>query len=129
MYEYSKISIYQIMHIEKTKVFAALSNQIRLRCIYLLATHEEICVCDFVDTLEISQPAASKALSNLKSVGLISDRREANWVYYRLNAELPGWLVKILDGLVIGLTDDKVFVADKKRCNRLVARPRQLTCA
>jgi ArsR family transcriptional regulator len=116
------------MHIEKTKVFSLLSNAVRLRCVYLLAKHDEICVCELVEALNISQPTASKALASLKSSGLVSDRRDANWIYYQLKPELPEWLQTVLSAVVEDLTSNKTYIADEKRFTRLVARPRELAC-
>ncbi len=116
------------MHIEKTKVFAALSNPVRLRCLYLLATNEEICVCDLAGSLDISQPSASKALANLRAAQLLRDRRETNWIYYQLRSDLPSWLELTINALVADLSKDAVSAADEKRLRQLVKRPRELAC-
>ncbi len=121
--------IYRIVHIEKIRVFAALSNAVRLRCVYLLAKHDEICVCELVEALNISQPTASKALSSLKASGLVSDRRDANWIYYQLKPDLPDWLQTVLRTVVDDLIRDKTYIADEKRFTRLVARPRAVVCS
>lgn len=116
------------MHIEKTKLFATLSNAIRLRCLYLLARNGEICVCEVVEALGIAQPAASKALAGLKSAGLVRDRREANWIYYRLESELPNWIGTIIRTTMAELDDCASCVADQQRFKCLVARPRAVAC-
>ena len=116
------------MHIEKTKVFAALSNPVRLRCLYLLATNEEICVCELAEALQISQPSSSKALATLKGIELLSDRREANWIYYQLRNDLPSWIKVMINAVVGDLAREKVCTADEKRFRRLASRPRELAC-
>lgn len=116
------------MHIEQTQIFSVLSNQIRLRCLYLLATNGEACVCDVVDTLRITQPSASKALSSLKAAGLVRDRREGNWIYYSLRSDAPDWIKTIVSTTISELGDSKTCVADEKRYKRLVARPREIAC-
>ncbi|MBK6287887.1 MAG: metalloregulator ArsR/SmtB family transcription factor [Gammaproteobacteria bacterium] len=116
------------MHIEKTRLFATLSNAVRLRCLYLLASNGEVCVCEVVEALGITQPAASKALTGLKSAGLVRDRREANWIYYRLESELPDWIGTIVRATVAELNNCATCVADQQRFKRLVARPRALAC-
>lgn len=115
-------------HIEKTKVFAALSNQVRLRCLYLIATNGEICVCELAEALQISQPSASKALASLKGIELLSDRREANWIYYQLRRDLPAWLDVVIKAVVDDLAGDKICSADERRFRRLALRPRELAC-
>ena len=117
-----------MVHIEKTKVFSALSNEVRLRCLYLLATNEEICVCELVKALQISQPSASKALASLKGTGLLSDRRDANWIYYQLRGDLPSWLEVVINAVVGDLAGEKVCTADEKRFRCLALRPRELAC-
>lgn len=116
------------MHIEKTKVFSALSNQVRLRCLYLLATNQEICVCELAQTLQISQPSISKALARLKGTGLVRDRRDANWIYYQLRSDLPSWLNVVINAVVGDLAEEKIYQADDKRFKRLATRPRGLAC-
>lgn len=116
------------MHIEKTKVFLALSNEVRLRCLYLLGKNEEICVCELVDALQISQPSASKALASLKAAGLLGDRRDANWVYYQIRSDLPAWLKVMIGAVVDDLSGEKCYAADEKRFRRLATRPRELAC-
>jgi len=116
------------MHIEKTKIFSALSNEVRLRCVYLLARHGEACVCELVDALAIAQPTASKALANLKAVGLLADRRDANWIYYRVNPSLSIWHQAIISATVEELSNCATCKADEKRFIRLTEKPRETTC-
>lgn len=61
----------------------ALSDETRLRIINLLF-EKELCVCDIIETLKISQAKASRHLIYLKNAGLVSDRKHAQWVYYSL---------------------------------------------
>lgn len=59
----------------------------------------EVCVCDFVEQLHISQPAVSQQLKKLKEAGIIKERKEGTWNYYRL-AENPSPIIQnILDAL------------------------------
>ncbi len=61
----------------------ALSDETRLRIINLLY-NGELCVCDIMETLQISQAKASRHLIYLKNAGLVKDRRAAQWVWYAL---------------------------------------------
>ena len=78
------------------QVFSALANEIRLRCLYLVYNSPDVCVCEVVAALKISQPAASKALGALRGVGLLDSRRDANWTYYRMRSDMPAWLERIV---------------------------------
>ena len=106
------------MHIDHTSLFAALSNETRLRCLYLAARHREVCVCEVVDTLKIAQPTASKAFKALKNVGLVCDRRDANWIYYRLNDAMPGWMRAIVKATINDLSRSHPYVSDERRFER-----------
>ena len=61
----------------------ALSDETRLRVMKLLE-EREICVCELMQVLDMSQPRISRHLSVLRNAGLVSDRREGKWVYYSL---------------------------------------------
>lgn len=65
-------------------VFKALSDETRLRIIKLLE-RGELCVCDIVAALDMSQPKVSFHLNVLKEAGLIRDRKQGKWIHYRLN--------------------------------------------
>ena len=66
-------------------IFKALSDETRLRVIKLLE-NGELCVCDIVAALDISQPKVSFHLNVLKEAGLLRDRKQGRWTHYRLDA-------------------------------------------
>ncbi|HAK99762.1 MULTISPECIES: helix-turn-helix transcriptional regulator [Exiguobacterium] len=72
--------------IEVSQFLKLLSDPTRLEIIRRLAVREH-CVCDFVDLFGISQPAVSRHLKLLRSAGVILERRERQWNYFRLNSE------------------------------------------
>jgi ArsR family transcriptional regulator, lead/cadmium/zinc/bismuth-responsive transcriptional repressor len=59
-------------------------NSTRLKLLYLLETHDEICVCDLAEMLGVSVSAVSQHLAKLKARGLVAPRRDAQTIYYRL---------------------------------------------
>lgn len=63
------------------RAFRALSEGPRLRLLALLGG-AEVCVCDLMAALRLSQPAVSRHLAYLKAAGLVADRREGRWRYY-----------------------------------------------
>ena len=65
------------------QLFKAMADQTRLRILALLAGGE-VCVCDIHETLGIPQPRASRHLAYLRRTGLVLDRKDGLWVYYRL---------------------------------------------
>lgn len=68
----------------KSKFFKALADMTRLRIIGLLIVRE-MCVCEVMVALDLTQPTASHHLRILENVGLVKDRKEGKWVFYALN--------------------------------------------
>lgn len=66
-----------------------LSDPNRLRAIRLLA-RSDLCVCELADALQVTQSTLSNHLAKLRDVGLVSTRRDAAWVYYRLAPSVEG---------------------------------------
>ena len=72
----------------KSKVFKALADSTRLRILGLLSSRE-MCVCEVMVALDLTQPTASHHLRILENVGLVKDRKEGKWVFYSIaNPEL-----------------------------------------
>ncbi|MFD2230145.1 ArsR/SmtB family transcription factor [Alkalimarinus sediminis] len=69
--------------------FKCLSEPVRLRILFLLLKRGELCVCDLVDTLDISQSVVSRHLAYLRNNGVLSSRRDGAWVYYTLADNSP----------------------------------------
>ncbi|MEO8642154.1 metalloregulator ArsR/SmtB family transcription factor [Pseudomonas sp.] len=78
-------------------VFKCLSDETRTRATLLITREGELCVCELVCALDDSQPKISRHLAQLRAGGLLLDRRQGQWVYYRLNPELPKWVRTILE--------------------------------
>lgn len=69
---------------ETARFYRVLSDEARLKMLWLLFNHRELCVCDIMAALEITQSKASRHLAVLRNAGLASDRREGLWSYYSL---------------------------------------------
>lgn len=69
-------------------LYKALADETRLQMLVLLSAREELCVCDFVGALDISQSKASRHLRYLYHSGLLADRRNGVWIYYRISPDL-----------------------------------------
>ena len=83
----------------------ALADETRLQMLALIQKRGELCVCDFVNVLEITQSKASRHLRYLLNAGFLQDRREAVWSYYRIAENLDpqhqvllGSVRKLADG-------------------------------
>ncbi|MBA2778642.1 metalloregulator ArsR/SmtB family transcription factor [Halomonas kenyensis] len=82
--------------LEPARLLKCLGDETRLTLTLLILREQELCVCEMTHALEESQPKVSRHLAQLRSCGLLSDRREGQWVYYRLSDELPGWVAEVL---------------------------------
>lgn len=93
-----------------TSLFKCLADETRTRLALLVAREGELCVCELTCALGESQPKISRHLAQLRSCGLLADRRQGQWVYYRLNPELPAWardvLHTVLEAPAAWLDDD-----------------------
>jgi ArsR family transcriptional regulator len=65
------------------KLFRVLGDETRLRILRLLR-REELNVQEVVEVLRMVQSRVSHHLKGLREAGLIADRREGTWTYYRL---------------------------------------------
>jgi ArsR family transcriptional regulator len=73
----------------EARLFKSLADETRLRILWLLMAKEELCVCDIMGVLGITQSKASRHLRYLYHLGWVTDRREAVWMNYRLSVS-PG---------------------------------------
>ena len=80
--------------IEKQLKAAADLNRIKLLA---CMKNGEVCVCDLVDVLGISQPAVSQHLRKLKEAGIITERKVGTWKHYRLVEEQTPLMKGILE--------------------------------
>ncbi|BBH20361.1 transcriptional regulator [Paenibacillus baekrokdamisoli] len=75
-----------------------LSDKTRLTILALLK-EKEMCVCDIVEILQMTQPNVSQHLRKLKIGGLVNETRRSQWIYYSLNVHDKPYLQGILDQL------------------------------
>ncbi|WP_295475624.1 metalloregulator ArsR/SmtB family transcription factor [uncultured Pseudomonas sp.] len=78
------------------EAFKCLADETRARATLLIAEHGELCVCELMCALQDNQSKISRHLAQLRASGLLLDRRQGQWVYYRLNPELPVWFNDVL---------------------------------
>lgn len=82
---------------QMASLMKACADQTRLRLLNLMATEGEICVCHLVDVLGTNQPKVSRHLAYLKRAGLVSDRKDSLWVYYRLSESLAAHATRLIE--------------------------------
>ncbi len=78
-------------------LFKCLADATRVRITLLILREGELCVCELIHALDDSQPKISRHLAQLRNCGLLLDRRQGQWVYYRINPAVPDWVTHVLD--------------------------------
>lgn len=107
----------------------ALSDETRLRILFLLLELGELCVCDVETALSITQSKASRHLGLLKQAGLVDDRRDGTWVYHRIRDDLDAVATAACAGIrqvgraSAGATEDLRHANEARRSP--VCRPRE----
>lgn len=75
------------------QVFFSLADKTRLTVLELL--DEELCSCEIMAALGLTEPTTSHHLGILERAGLIASRREGKWVFYSLaNPNVKSLLTK-----------------------------------
>jgi len=77
----------------QSRLFKALADTTRLKIMMLLDIRE-MCVCEIMVALDLTQPTASHHLGILEAVDLVKDRREGKWVFYSLKDKSVTNLIK-----------------------------------
>ena len=77
-------------------MFKALGDPVRLRLLSLIASTDEVCVCDLTDAFTLSGPTISHHLRVLRETGLVDVERRATWAYYRIRPEAMSRLSALL---------------------------------
>jgi ArsR family transcriptional regulator, arsenate/arsenite/antimonite-responsive transcriptional repressor len=97
-----------------SRLFKALGDETRLRILALLS-HGELCVCHLEAALGLSQPRISRHLATLRAAGVVEDRREGSWVYYRLAPQPDGDCERQLQSLVRAFAGRQPLRKDRER--------------
>jgi len=84
-------------------LLSALAEPTRLAAVRLLWDGREHCVCELVRVLGVTQSRMSRHMAVLKQAGVVADRRDAQWVRYRRNPELPAEQAAIINAVLNSL--------------------------
>lgn len=93
------------------KLFKLLSDEKRLRILMLLI-EKELCVCQIMGVMGISQPLVSRNLSLLSNAGLLSERKDGKLAFYAVKSRLPEATAKIIGLLKEQLKDNEILKKD-----------------
>ena len=68
---------------KRGKFYKALGDETRQRMLSLLKSRE-MCVCELITALSMTQPTTSHHLRILEEANLIKSRKEGKWVFYSI---------------------------------------------
>lgn len=88
----------RVLHnpVRAAELFHALADPTRIEILDALKDGER-CVCELTEALESAQSRLSFHLKVLKGAGLIVDRPEGRWMYYRIRTEALDELEALVD--------------------------------
>ncbi|MGE5478266.1 MAG: ArsR/SmtB family transcription factor [Bacteroidales bacterium] len=109
-------------------VAKAVADPSRVRILKLLE-RGELCVCQITTVLDLAPATVSKHLASLKTAGLLQQRRDGKWAYYRLaertlNPYAPQFLALVRNSL----TDDPTTAEDARVLALVNAVPLSVLC-
>src|SRR5258708_17448201 len=102
--------------------FSALADRTRLRLLNLMGD-DEVCVCFFVEVLDMNQSKVSRHLAYLRKAGIVAVRRQGKWMHYRIIRPTDPLAAQILDELCLWLSQDKEMGSDRKRLTEVCCSP------
>ena len=109
-------------------VAKAVADPSRVRILKLLE-RGELCVCQVTTVRDLAPATVSKPLTALKTAGLVQQRRDGKWVYYRLadrdlNAYAGGFLALVRDVMA----GDPTVIEDRRLLALVNAVPLKVLC-
>ncbi len=118
MHKHSEDSMEQFNPLQ---FYKCLADDTRLKAMLLISHEEELCVCELVAALKLSQPKVSRHLAQLRQCGLLRDRKQNQWVYYSINKALPEWAKNVLTQTLTA--NSSFYQNDLTRLNAMGNRP------
>lgn len=109
-------------------VAKAIADPNRVRILKMLE-NGELCVCQITAVLDLAPATISKHLAALKTAGLLQQRRDGKWVYYRLaERQLNTYSAAFLGLVGAALADDPTTAQDRRTLAQVNMVPVQVLC-
>ena len=93
------------------KIMKLLSDNTRLRILMLL-TRRELCVCQIMGVLGVSQPLVSRNLKLLGDAGFLEERKEGKLVFYSMKKKMDVLNRRLVELLKETLKGDRILSDD-----------------
>lgn len=81
------------------QIFKALSDESRIRILWLIIQNKTMCISDLEHILDFTQTKTSRHMAYLKNAGLISPRKVDQWVFYNIKDEAFDLLMQVFNYL------------------------------
>ena len=107
--------------LELVGIAKALGDPTRVRIVAALR-HGELCVCELVDALDISQSSLSSHLQICRQAGVLTTRKESRWIYYSLSSRYTPLIETIFSELPTVRTDEQLRRDARRLKKRLQMR-------
>ena len=82
-----------------TQIFKAFSDESRVRMLHLLHNAGELSISDLEVILDFTQTKTSRHITYLRNSGLLSSKKQDQWVLYFIKDEVSGLVSQIFDFL------------------------------
>jgi len=104
------------------EILKILSDETRLKIVSLLAENE-LCVCELMEALRMSQSRISNHLRILRNTGIIEAKREGKWIFYSLAKDtMDKVLWEIVQAIVNKIDEEEYLTREKILIERLISR-------
>ena len=91
----------------------------------LKAWAERLEQATLLEPFQLIEVDDTRHLAQLRSCGILEDRRQGQWVYYRVHPQLPAWVRELLNGV---LDANRPWLeADMQRLEGMRNRPERAT--
>ncbi len=82
--------------VESVRYFKALADENRIRIIQLLKPGN-VCACELLEMLKVTQPTLSHHMKILVDSGLVQPKKDGKWVRYTLSPSAQNNLIQTIE--------------------------------
>jgi ArsR family transcriptional regulator len=100
----------------------ALNERVRLRLLHLIGDNE-LCVCFFVQALDLPQPTISRHLGYLRRANVVAARRDGLWMHYRVVKPTDPYALKVLRDVLAWCDTQPDMKKDRARLTQACCEP------
>ncbi|MGC8608485.1 MAG: ArsR/SmtB family transcription factor [Thermoplasmata archaeon] len=84
---------------KEADLYEVLGSTIRLSILYLMKKYGEVCTCELIPALNLSQPTITSHLNKLYRAGIIKKREHEKFTFYSINEEFMDFLDRIFENM------------------------------